>query len=148
MKLSTVAITSFLVVGVVGAFVARPSTGLARAAFSPRPNTVRHMSADAGTAIVDFVKSEIASNDVVVFSKTYCPFCRATKSLLIDNLKLNPKVIELDEVNNGAAIQDALLGLSGQRTVPNVFIKGEHLGGNDVTQAAAASGKLQQMLGM
>ena len=32
--------------------------------------------------------------------------------------------------------------------VPNVFIGGVHLGGNDDTQAAAASGKLKEMLGL
>jgi|TARA_B110000196_G_C20701853_1_gene455619 glutaredoxin 3 len=32
--------------------------------------------------------------------------------------------------------------------VPNVFIGGVHLGGNDDTQNAAASGKLQEMLGL
>jgi glutaredoxin 3 len=95
----------------------------------------------------DFVNSEIGSADVVVFSKTFCPFCKATKSLMED-LKIDAKIIELDEIDNGAAIQDALKDLTGQRTVPNVFIKGQHLGGNDVTQAAAKSGKLQKLLGM
>ena len=32
--------------------------------------------------------------------------------------------------------------------MPNVFIGGVHLGGNDDTQSAAASGKLQEMLGL
>jgi len=66
----------------------------------------------------------------------------------LENLKIDAKVIELDEVDSGAAIQDVLAELSGQRTVPNVFVKGEHLGGNDDTQAAIASGKLKEMLGM
>lgn len=56
------------------------------------------------------------------------------------------KAIELDEIPNGDAIQAALLEQSGQRTVPNVFVKGQHVGGNDDTQAAAKSGKLQEML--
>lgn len=56
------------------------------------------------------------------------------------------KAIELDEIDNGDAIQAALLETSGQRTVPNVFVKGQHVGGNDDTQAAAKSGKLQEML--
>lgn len=138
-------LTSLLLAN-ASAFVTRPSTGLSRAAAATAfrsGNTVRYMSADP-TA---FVKEEIASADVVVFSKTFCPFCKSTKSTLSD-LDIAAKVIELDEVDNGAAIQDALLGVSGQRTVPNVFVKGEHLGGNDDTQAAVSSGKLQEMLGM
>jgi len=64
----------------------------------------------------------------------------------MQDLSINAKVIELDEVADGAAIQAALLETSGQRTVPNVFVKGQHIGGNDDTQAAAKSGKLQEML--
>jgi glutaredoxin 3 len=146
MKLPVLTLSSLLLAN-ASAFVTRPgSANLATrsaAAFSPRANTVRYMSADS----MDFAKSEIASADVVVFSKSFCPFCTKTKSLM-EELKIEAKVIELDEVDNGAAIQDALKEISGQRTVPNVFIKGNHLGGNDDTQAAAASGKLQEMLGM
>ena len=61
-------------------------------------------------------------------------------------MSIDAKVIELDGMENGAEIQGALLDISGQRTVPNVFIKGEHLGGNDDTQAAARSGKLEELL--
>jgi glutaredoxin 3 len=111
------------------------------AAAAARADTMQMMSATPA----DFVKNEIASHDVVVFSKTYCPFCTATKGLLQD-LSIKAKVIELDEVPNGSQIQAALLDLSGQRTVPNVFVKGGHLGGNDDTQAAARTGKLQEML--
>ncbi|KAL7425449.1 hypothetical protein ACHAXH_000018, partial [Discostella pseudostelligera] len=95
---------------------------------------------------VEFAKSEIASSDVVVFSKTYCPYCTATKQLF-SGMNINAKVIELDQLDNGSEIQSALLDITGQRTVPNVFIKGKHLGGNDVTQAAAKNGKLKEMLG-
>jgi len=55
-------------------------------------------------------------------------------------------VFELDHMDNGAEIQAALIQISGQRTVPNVFVKGKHLGGNDDTHAAARSGKLDEML--
>lgn len=145
MKLPIVTIASLLFSS-TNAFVARPATGVAltRAAITSAPKTVRYMSGD--DSIASSVKDDIASSDVVVFSKTFCPFCKMTK-IALENLKIDAKVIELDEVDNGAAIQDALAQLSGQKTVPNVFIKGEHLGGNDDTQAAIASGKLQEMLG-
>jgi glutaredoxin 3 len=96
---------------------------------------------------MDFVKNEISSSAVVVFSKSYCPYCSATKSLMSD-LKIDAKIYELDQMKDGSAIQDALLDLTGQRTVPNVFVNGQHLGGNDKTQAAAKSGKLQEMIGI
>jgi glutaredoxin 3 len=62
-------------------------------------------------------------------------------------MNIPAKIIELDTMDNGSEVQAALLDISGQRTVPNVFIKGKHLGGNDDSQAAARSGKLQEMLG-
>jgi glutaredoxin 3 len=64
----------------------------------------------------------------------------------MEDLKIDYVAIELDEITNGAAIQNALLDMTGQRTVPNVYVKGMHVGGNDDTQAAAKSGKLQEML--
>ena len=55
-------------------------------------------------------------------------------------------VVELDQIDGGADIQAELLSQTGQRTVPNVFVKGKHVGGNDDTMRAAANGKLQEML--
>jgi glutaredoxin 3 len=55
-------------------------------------------------------------------------------------------VFELDEMDNGADLQMALQEMTKQRTVPNVFLAGKHLGGNDATQDAARTGKLQEML--
>lgn len=49
---------------------------------------------------------------------------------------------------DGADIQAELLAMTGQRTVPSVFVNGEHIGGNDDTQAAIKSGTLQAKLGM
>mmetsp|Transcript_3518 Transcript_3518/g.5100 ORF Transcript_3518/g.5100 Transcript_3518/m.5100 type:complete len:151 (-) Transcript_3518:172-624(-) len=104
-------------------------------------NTVRMMSASP----MDFAKSEIESNNVVVFSKSTCPFCTRTKRLMSD-IEAGAKVIEINELDNGADVQAALLEISGQRTVPNVFIKGKHVGGNDDCQALAKSGELQKMI--
>ena len=56
------------------------------------------------------------------------------------------EVFELDTLDNGAAIQAYLLAKTGQRTVPNVFVKGQHLGGNDATQEAHRNGKLKEMI--
>ena len=49
-------------------------------------------------------------------------------------------------MDEGDSIQGALLDMTGQRTVPNVFINGKHLGGNDDTQNAIKNGQLQTML--
>jgi len=91
------------------------------------------------------IKTTISESKVVVFSKSWCPFCQQTKALFTE-LKVPFEAVELDKMAEGDALQMALLEFSGQRTVPNVFINGEHLGGNDDTQRAFRSGKLQEML--
>ena len=74
-------------------------------------------------------------------------FCSSTKSLFSkNNLSDDVKVHELDRMPDGSSIQQTLAQMTGQRTVPSVFINGQHLGGNDDTQSAFRSGKLQTML--
>lgn len=87
------------------------------------------------------LQSIIDSNAVVVFSKSYCPYCTKTKSLLT-SLGQNFKLYELNEIPQGSTWQAGLQQLTGQRTVPNVFINGKHIGGNSDVQELHAQGKL------
>ena len=73
------------------------------------------------------IDETIAGSDVVVFSKSYCPFCAKTKALF-ESINVDANVIELDLRDDGADIQSDLKVKTGQSTVPNVFIKGIHLG--------------------
>ncbi|EDK43301.1 conserved hypothetical protein [Lodderomyces elongisporus NRRL YB-4239] len=54
--------------------------------------------------------------------------------------------INLDLVDDGQEIQDALTELTGQTTVPNVFIGGEHIGGNTDVQKLKALGVLDSKI--
>lgn len=66
---------------------------------------------------VDFVNDKVKASKVVVFSKTYCPYCTMAKEALNDAGLKNYLLIELDERDDGSAIQDALLEITGGRTV-------------------------------
>ncbi|GMI68388.1 glutaredoxin C2 [Hibiscus trionum] len=90
-------------------------------------------------------KEIVSTNPVVVFSKTYCPFCVDVKQLF-NQVGASYKAIELDNESDGVEIQAALAELTGQRTVPNVFIGGKHIGGCDTTLAMHANGKLIPLL--
>ncbi|KAM3246977.1 Glutaredoxin [Capsicum annuum] len=90
-------------------------------------------------------KQIVSSNPVVVFSKTYCGYCTRVKQLL-SQLGATFKVIELDRESDGDEVQAALLEWTGQRTVPNVFIGGEHVGGCDSVLEKHQQGKLLPML--
>ncbi|CAG8898212.1 hypothetical protein N7519_002044 [Penicillium mononematosum] len=78
-------------------------------------------------------QSLINDNAVVVFSKSYCPYCDSSKKLL-DSLNAKYTTLELDLEEEGAAIQSALAEISSQRTVPNIFINKKHIGGNSDLQ--------------
>lgn len=90
----------------------------------------------------DLVREKNAANPVVVYSKTYCPYCREVKSLL-HSLGVTPKVIELDDLPDVAA---GVAAVTGRTTVPQVFVGGVHVGGCDDTVAANASGELARLL--
>lgn len=87
------------------------------------------------------VQKLIDSNHIMVFSKSYCPYCHSTKELF---LQLNAKthVVELDLTTQGSTMQRALQEITGQRTVPNIFINQKHIGGNSDLQELHRSGKL------
>jgi len=87
------------------------------------------------------VEKHIKNNKVMVFSKTTCPFCTRIKQLF-DSLGHKYEVLELDQIDDGAQVQAALAEKSGQRTVPNVFINGEHIGGCDDTLKLHAEDQL------
>ncbi|KAJ3485433.1 hypothetical protein NLI96_g4952 [Meripilus lineatus] len=96
-------------------------------------------------------QSTISSDQLVIFSKTFCPFSKRVKAMFAESYpSIQPKVIEIDEVENGAAIQDYLGEKTGQKTVPNVFISftpdGNHIGGCDDTLELHSSGKLGRLL--
>ena len=86
-------------------------------------------------------------SQVVIYSKSYCPYCDKTKSLFQSQFPAsNAKVYELDQMNDGSEIQNALAEITGQRTVPNVWVKGKFIGGNDDVHSVLRSGKLKEML--
>ncbi|CAH0755818.1 unnamed protein product [Diatraea saccharalis] len=65
-----------------------------------------------------FIKSAITKDKVVIFSKTYCPYCKMAKEVFS---KVNQpfEVVELDQQAQGDAIQDNLALMTGFRTVSN-----------------------------
>ncbi|CAH8262544.1 unnamed protein product [Arabidopsis lyrata] len=77
--------------------------------------------------------------------KTYCGYCQRVKQLPTQ-LGATFKVLELDEMSDGGEIQSALSEWTGQSTVPNVFIKGKHIGGCDRVIETNKQGKLVPLL--
>ncbi|KAI1764250.1 glutaredoxin [Hypoxylon sp. FL1150] len=70
---------------------------------------------------------------VVIFSKTYCPYSKRAKGLLLDKYSIDPApyVVELDEHPLGKQLQARLGVTTGRKTVPNIMINGKSVGGSD-----------------
>ncbi|GAA5820710.1 hypothetical protein JCM11251_003123 [Rhodosporidiobolus azoricus] len=98
----------------------------------------------AKSAVEDNISGSSAKK-TVVFSKSYCPYCKSTKDLL-DSLKVDYDVYELDQMEEGSDWQAYLAEKTGQRTVPSVFIGQKHIGGNSDLQALHKKGELQKLV--
>ncbi|XP_046543864.1 glutaredoxin-like [Haliotis rubra] len=87
----------------------------------------------------------ITENCVMVFSKTYCPYCKEVKNIF-KNMNVPFQCVELDIRHDGQELQDILQYLTKARTVPRVFVNGECIGGCSETKALYQTGQLKDKL--
>ncbi len=82
--------------------------------------------------------------NVEIYTWSTCPFCRRAKQLL-DQKGVNYTEYVLD---GDEAARDAMVarGTKGRRSVPQVFINNQHIGGNDDLQTLEQQGMLDKLL--
>ncbi|CAH8275017.1 unnamed protein product [Arabidopsis lyrata] len=103
-------------------------------------------SSSFGSRMEESVRKTVTENTVVVYSKTWCSYCTEVKTLF-KRLGVQPLVIELDQLGpQGPQLQKVLERLTGQHTVPNVFVGGKHIGGCTDTVKLNRKGDLEVML--
>ena len=73
------------------------------------------------------IKLKVSENKVVVYSKTYCPFCKKAKSALGETGLKDYVLFELDTMDDGDAYQDALKEITGARSVSVVTLNASHI---------------------
>ncbi|KAJ5359916.1 hypothetical protein N7517_009107 [Penicillium concentricum] len=85
---------------------------------------------------------------VIVFSKSYCPYSKKAKLILLEHYSIEPKplVVELDQHPLGPYLQALLAQSTGRRTVPNVLVSGKSIGGGDDIAALDQSDELASTL--
>ncbi len=91
----------------------------------------------------------IDNNDFLVISKSWCPDCHFANRVFTEhNVRQKAKWIELDHLpgNEGPELQKAFLKLTNQNTVPNIFFKGKHIGGEVQLEKLRATEKLDDEL--
>lgn len=84
------------------------------------------------------------SQNIIIYTKSYCPYCVKAKQLL-NNKKL--KFLEIDITNNQALIEEMLNKSAGRKTVPQIFIGDYHVGGCDDLYKLHEEGKLDKIIG-
>ena len=80
--------------------------------------------------------------EVVIYTTQVCPYCNAAKALF---QKKGVAYSEID-VSGDVAKRAWLVEASGQRTVPQIFIDGRHVGGSDDLHALDRKGELDALL--
>lgn len=80
---------------------------------------------------------------VVIYTTNYCPYCTAAKALL------RSKKVQFDEIDvtDDPARRTEMEKLSRRRTVPQIFVDGNPIGGYDEALRLDAKGELDRLLG-
>lgn len=82
--------------------------------------------------------------EIVIYTKDYCPYCVKAKTLL--KRKGYETFTEIDITNDADKVKEMLEKSNGQRTVPQIFIGGTHVGGFDDMNALDQKGELEALL--
>ncbi len=80
---------------------------------------------------------------VTIYATGWCPYCERARRLL------GAKQVAFDEIDVEAAPEKRaeMQNRSGRRTVPQIFIGDQHVGGCDDLHALEDAGKLDALLG-
>lgn len=132
---------------------AAASLARARALGGRRPrrsSTAMAAGAEAEAEVNALLKSKVeemvALQPIMVFSKSWCPFCSKAKAAMQEK-GIKFACLELDTLDKPVEeqIQSALGEMTGARSVPRVFIGGKFVGGGDDTVRLAEEGALKDM---
>ena len=83
--------------------------------------------------------------NVEIYTGPLCVFCDRAKALL------NKKRVSFKEINLASdpnKMDEMIKKTNGMRTVPQIFVDEQHIGGNDKLQALENEGKLNSLLGI
>lgn len=93
--------------------------------------------------IKTFIQSEIDSNDVVLFMKGNKAFPQCGFSgQVVQILDYLGVAFKDHNVLDSAELRDGIKGFSNWPTIPQLYVKGEFVGGCDITREMFQSGEL------
>lgn len=99
------------------------------------------------TELAERIKGVIDEEPVVLFMKGTPQFVMCGNSgRALEALRAQGAPVAAVDVLRDPSIRQELQELSGWPTIPQVFVKGELVGGADITQELGESGELKQLL--
>jgi cysteine synthase A len=114
------------------------------AAVAPSPEA----SADAEALVAQWLADP--TQPVVLFALEWCEFCWSLRKLFAAcgipyrSVDLDSSAYQVDD--RGGRIRSVLAARTGSKTIPQLFVAGEWIGGTTETMAAFKEGRLQQLL--
>ena len=96
---------------------------------------------------IEQIKKDIAENDVVLFMKgtPVAPMCGFSAAVVQLLTHLNVKFKGVNVLADGD-VRQGIKDFSNWPTIPQLYVKGEFLGGCDITKEMFQSGELKQLL--
>lgn len=80
---------------------------------------------------------------VEIYTSPLCGFCTSAKRLLSQK---GVSFVEIDVLRDSAKKQEMLQRAKGRRTVPQIFVGPDHVGGCDELYALDRAGRLDRLL--
>ena len=97
--------------------------------------------------ILEKIQKTISENDVVLYMKGTKDFPQCGFSATVVNILSQSGVSFLDvDVLRDPEIRDGIKEFSDWPTIPQVYVKGEFIGGCDIVKEMFRSGELQELL--
>jgi glutaredoxin 3 len=94
-------------------------------------------------AKIQFAAGEISMAKVLMYSTAVCPYCVRAEQLL---KRKGVQDIEKVRVDLHPDLRVEMMEKTGRRTVPQIYINGEHVGGYDDLAALDHAGGLDKLL--
>jgi len=81
---------------------------------------------------------------ITLYTKGYCPFCKRAKALLATQNITQWTEYDLEVVPE--RFDEMVTRSGGRRTVPQIFIGDQHIGGSDALKKLISSGNFEALL--
>ncbi len=97
--------------------------------------------------VQDWIGKQIAGNDVVLFMKGTKSMPQCGFSMQVAQI-LNHLGVEFKDINvlEDMSVRDGVKAYSNWPTIPQLYVKGEFIGGCDIVREMFQAGELQELL--